>query len=61
MDSLKFWGSDDKQKTNPDRQYRIKVSESDSGSVVTVVDKNEVRVSTTTANRIIALMYEQLR
>ncbi len=62
MDSLKFWGKDDKQKTNPEKQYRIKVAESDSAkSVVTVVDKDGARVGTTTANRIVALMYEQLR
>jgi len=61
VDSLKFWGSDDKQKANRDRQYRIKVSDGDNGSVVTVVDTEGARVRTTTANRIIALMYEQLR
>lgn len=62
MDSLKFWGSDDKQKTNPEKQYRIKVADTESDkSVVTVVDKEGLRVRTTTANRIIALMYEQLR
>jgi outer membrane protein assembly factor BamC len=62
MDSLKFWGSDDKQKTNPERQYRIKVADGDQGNaVVTIVDKEGERVRTTTANRIIALMYEQLR
>jgi len=61
VDSLKFWGSDDKQKANRDRQYRIKVSDGDNGAVVTVVDTEGARVRTTTANRIIALMYEQLR
>lgn len=62
MDSLKFWGSDDKQKTNPEKQYRIKVADTDNDkSAVTVVDKDGARVRTTTANRIIALMYEQLR
>jgi len=62
VDSLKFWGSDDKGKTNPDKQYRIKVADSDAGNaVVTVVDASGARVRTTTANRIIALMYEQLR
>jgi len=62
MDSLKFWGSDDKQKVNPERQYRIKVADGDQGNaVVTVVDNEGARVRTTTANRIIALMYEQLR
>jgi len=37
------------------------VSDGDNGAVVTVVDTEGARVRTTTANRIIALMYEQLR
>lgn len=62
VDSLKFWGDDDKQKVNPEKQYRIKVSDADQGNTsVTVVDKENNRVRTTTANRIIALMYEQLK
>jgi outer membrane protein assembly factor BamC len=62
VEKLKFWGSDDKQKTNTDKQYRIKVADvSNEGATVTVVDKDGVRVKTTTANRIIALMYEQLK
>jgi outer membrane protein assembly factor BamC len=62
IDSLKFWGSDDKGKTNPEKQYRIKVADGDAGNaVVSVVDTNGARVRTTTANRIIALMYEQLK
>jgi outer membrane protein assembly factor BamC len=47
---------------NPEKQYRIKVADGDKdNSVVTVVDKDGVRVATTTANRIVALMYEQLK
>lgn len=62
IDSLKFWGTDDKQKTNPDKQYRVRVMDGDKGNaVVTVVDSEGARVRTTTANRIIALMYEQLK
>ena len=62
VDSLKFWGSDDKGKTNPEKQYRIKVADGDAGRAeVAVVDTNGARVRTTTANRIIALMYEQLK
>ena len=62
VEKLKFWGSDDKQKTNPEKQYRIKLADlSNEGATVTVVDKDGVRVKTTTANRIIALMYEQLK
>ena len=62
MDSLKFWGKDDRQKTNPEKQYRIKVADGNvDKAIVTVVDKEGARVKTTTANRIVALMYEQLR
>lgn len=62
MDSLKFWGKDDKKSGNLEKQYRIKVAEGqDDKTSVTVVDKEGARVGTTTANRIIALMYEQLR
>jgi outer membrane protein assembly factor BamC len=62
VDSLKFWGTDDKKKVDPTKQYRIKVADGDKdNAVVTVVDKEGARISTTTANRIVALMYEQLK
>ena len=62
VEKLKFWGTDDKQKVNPEKQYRIKVADGDKdNTIVTVVDKEGVRISTTTANRIVALMYEQLK
>jgi outer membrane protein assembly factor BamC len=62
VDSLKFWGTDDKQKVNPEKQYRIKVADGDKdNAIVTVVDAEGARVKTTTANRIVALMYEQLK
>jgi outer membrane protein assembly factor BamC len=62
IEKLKFWGTDDKQKTNPEKQYRIKVADGDkNNATVTVVDKDGTRVRTTTANRIVALMYEQLK
>lgn len=62
VEKLKFWGTDDKQKTNPEKQYRIKVADgAKDATAVTVVDKDGNRVKTTTANRIIALMYEQLK
>ncbi|HNZ55849.1 MAG TPA: outer membrane protein assembly factor BamC [Methylophilaceae bacterium] len=62
MDSLKFWGKDDKKSGNLEKQYRIKVADGESDKTsVTVVDKDGARVGTTTANRIVALMYEQLR
>ena len=63
VDKLKFWGTDDKKKTNPEKQYRVKVSDSgkENSTAVAVVDKEGNRVKTTTANRIVALMYEQLK
>lgn len=61
IDSLKFWGVDDKVKTTSERKYTIKVEEVADLTVVTVVDKDSVRLKTTTANRIIALMYDQLK
>lgn len=62
VESLKFWGTDDKQKVNPEKQYRIKVADGDKDTaIVTVVDKEGARAKTTTANRIVALMYEQLK
>ena len=62
VEKLKFWGTDDKQKVNPEKQYRIKVADGDKdNATVTVVDKDGARISTTTANRIVALMYEQLK
>ena len=61
VDKLKFWKGDD-GKTDPSKQYRIKVSETDSGATrVNVVDTEDKRNRSTTANRIIALLYDQLK
>lgn len=62
VEKLKFWGNDDKKTVSPDKQYRIKVAEGDrENATVMVVDSEGNRVRTTTANRIVALMYEQLK
>ena len=62
VEKLKFWGDDDKKTVNPDKQYRIKVADGDKeNAIVSVVDTEGNRVRTTTANRIVALMYEQLK
>jgi outer membrane protein assembly factor BamC len=60
-DKLKFWkGTDDKG--DGSTQYRIKVTESNGDSSnVNVVDKDGKRNPSTTANRIISLLYEQLK
>jgi outer membrane protein assembly factor BamC len=60
-DKLKFWKGKD-EKTDPAKQYRIKVSEREDGtSSVNVVDTEGKRNPSTTANRIISLLYEQLK
>lgn len=64
IDTLKFWGDDDKdkEKGNPDKQYRVKVESNDSsGSKITITDKEGNRNRSSTADRIITLLYEQLK
>ena len=61
VDKLKFWKGDD-GKTDPSKQYRIKVAETENGGTrVNVVDKDNQRNRSTTANRIISLLYDQLK
>jgi outer membrane protein assembly factor BamC len=61
VDKLKFWKGDD-GKTDPSKQYRIKVDETENGGTrVNVVDKDNQRNRSTTANRIISLLYDQLK
>ena len=61
IDKLQFWKGDE-GKTDPSKQYRIKVSETDSGATrVNVVDAEDKHNRSTTANRIIALLYDQLK
>lgn len=59
-DKLKFWG-DDKDKANADRQYRIKVERGGKGSQVYVTDRDGNRERSGTANRILNMLYEQVR
>jgi outer membrane protein assembly factor BamC len=61
LDKLQFWKGDE-GKTDPSKQYRIKVSETDAGATrVNVVDTEDKRNRSTTANRIISLLYDQLK
>ena len=61
LDKLQFWKGDE-GKTDPSKQYRIKVSETDAGATrVNVVDAEDQRNRSTTANRIISLLYDQLK
>jgi len=61
-EKLKFWNSGEKDKVvDPAKQYRVKVEDAGSGSQITVVDKDGKRNRSTTANRILSLLYEQLK
>ena len=61
IDKLQFWKGDD-GKTDPAKQYRIKVTETENGgSRVNVVDSEDKNNRSTTANRIISLLYDQLK
>ena len=61
VDKLKFWKGTD-EKTDPAKQYRIKVIETENGGTrVNVVDAEGNRNRSSTANRIVSLLYEQLK
>ena len=61
VDKLKFWKGDD-GKTDPAKQYRIKVAETETGATrVNVVDADGSRNRSSTGNRIISLLYDQLK
>ena len=59
LSSLKFWGSSDKAASK--EQYRILVQGGVSGAEVRVLDKEGVREKSDTANRILTLLYDQLK
>ena len=55
---LKFWG---KTKIQSKEQYRILVQGDGSGAEVRVLDKDGTREQSDTANRILTLLYDQLK
>jgi len=61
VDKLKFWDSGNKDKAPPELQYRIQVEQNEEGTLVTVTDKNEKRDKSPTANRILSMLYDQLK
>jgi outer membrane protein assembly factor BamC len=61
LDKLQFWKGKD-ETTDPSKKYNIQVSETDAGGTqVNIVDYEGNPNPTTTANRIISLLYEQLK
>ncbi|HTP95775.1 MAG TPA: outer membrane protein assembly factor BamC [Burkholderiales bacterium] len=55
---LAFWRSD---KKNTNEQYRIEVKEATGGAEVNVLDKDGKADTSSTSNRILTLLYEQLK
>jgi outer membrane protein assembly factor BamC len=62
VDKLEFWkSSSDDKSVNTALQYRISVERNGEKTTVTVVDKDGKRDLSPTSNRILSLLYEQLR
>ncbi len=59
LSKLKFWGSSPKIQSK--EQYRILVQGEGAGAEVRVLDKDGTREQSDTANRILALLYDQLK
>jgi outer membrane protein assembly factor BamC len=55
---FKFWGGDDKQKSE---QYRVVVKDLGERAEVNVLNKDGAREQSATANRILTLLHEQLK
>ncbi len=61
IDKLKFWKGDD-GKTDPSKQYRIQLVDAANGKTrVNVVDADGKNNRSSTGNRIISLLYDQLK
>ena len=60
VDKLKFWESD-KDKAAAEAQYRIQLERNGDTTTTTVVDKENKRDNAPTANRILSLLFEQLK
>jgi outer membrane protein assembly factor BamC len=59
---LKFWGGSEKEKTNPEKQYRIKIISIDNGGSQVIIEYQDGKKNnSSTANRIISLLYDQLK
>lgn len=68
LETLKFWDNDktdkdgNKKRKSGDTQYQVKVENAgSSNSLITITDKDGQRERTSTANRIINLLFEQLK
>lgn len=61
-DKLQFWKAPEKVVVDPTKQYRIKVDETEEqGSKISVLDKDGNTNKSNTANRIINMLFDQLK
>ena len=60
MSKLAFWKGNDKN-LNKKEQYRIHISEAGAGSVVKILNKDGAAEKSETTDRILTLLYEQLK
>jgi outer membrane protein assembly factor BamC len=60
LSKLAFWKGDDKG-LNRNEQFRIHITESGEGSVVRVLNKDGIAQKSETTDRILTLLYEQLK
>lgn len=60
LSKLAFWKGKDKN-PNQNEQFRIQISDTGSGSVVRVLNKAGAAVKSETSDRILTLLYEQLK
>lgn len=59
---LKFWGdSEVKDAANPENKYLVKVDNGEDNSIITVTDRAGKRERSATANRILSMLYDQLK
>jgi outer membrane protein assembly factor BamC len=58
LSNLKFWGGADKKKHE---QYRVFVKDTGERAEVNVLNKEGGKEQSATANRILALLYDQLK
>lgn len=62
LSRLKFWGdSDVKDASNPENKYLVKLDNGADHSVITVTDRAGKRERSATANRILSMLYDQLK
>jgi outer membrane protein assembly factor BamC len=61
LDKMKFWGDDEKNKTELNKQFIVKVESAESTSKVYVMNKDGQQARSPAADSILNMLYEQLK